>query len=562
LVNPPFSPVENPLQFTPSETLPSNSKRPHIAIISAPALLRASRLSGSKTFSLQFHSTIQAKSTTISKKIDLSAILEEYHEYADVFSKSKAETLAPHRPYNLRIDLEKDSHPLVGTIYSLSKFEQEALKEFIDENLTNGFIRSTSSPHGAPVLFVKKKDGSLRLCVDFRGLNKITKKDRYPLPLISDLLDSPCKARIYTKINLRHTYHLVRIAEGDEWKTAFRTRYGAFEWSVMLFGLTNAPAAFQRLMNDLFSDLLDVCVVVYLDDILIYSDDITQHRKHVKEILKRLRKAGLYAKAEKCEFYSDSVEYLGYVLSPSGLTMSNAKVKTIQEWLEPKKIRDIQFFLGFANFYRRFIFNYSDIVIPLTRLTRKDTPWNFDKNCRRAFNTLKQAFTSAPILTHWIPDAQLVVETDASDYALAAILSIVTKDNEVHPVAFHSRTFSAPELNYDVHDKELLAIFKAFKIWRHYLEGSTSPIDVITDHKNLEYFSTTKVLTRRQARWSEYLSQFNLVICFHPRRFGTKPDALTRRWDIYPKGGDNGYASVNPHNFCPVFTHKQITASL
>jgi len=217
-------------------------------------------------------------------------------------------------------------------------------------------------------------------------------------------------------------------------------------------------------MNNLFSDLLDVCVVVYLDDILIYSDDITQHRKHVKEVLKRLRKAGLYAKAEKCEFHSDSVKYLGYVLSPAGLTMSDAKVKTIQEWPEPKKVKDIQSFLGFTNFYRRFIFNYSDIVIPLTRLTRKDTPWNFDENCRNAFNTLKKAFTSTSILTHWVPDAQLVVETDASDYALAAILSIVTKDNEVHPVAFHSRTFSAPELNYDVHDKELLAIFEAFKI--------------------------------------------------------------------------------------------------
>jgi len=168
----------------------------------------------------------------------------------------------------------------------LSKFEQETLKKFIDENLTNEFIRSTSSPHGALVLFVKKKDGSLRLCVDFRGLNRITKKDRYPLPLISNLLDSPCKARIYTKIDLRHAYHLVCIAEGDKWKTAFCTRYGAFEWSVMPFGLTNVPATFQCFMNDVFSDLLDVCIVVYLDDILIYSDDIMQHRSYVTEVLK------------------------------------------------------------------------------------------------------------------------------------------------------------------------------------------------------------------------------------------------------------------------------------
>ena len=248
-------------------------------------------------------------------------------------------------------------------------------------------------------------------------------------------------------------------------------------------------------MNDVFSNLLDVCIVVYLDDILIYSNDIIQHRSHVKEVLKRLQKVGLYAKAEKCEFHSDSVEYLGYVLFLSGLTMSDAKVKTIQEWPESKKIKDIQSFLGFANFYRHFIFNYSDIVIPLTRLTRKNTPWNFDDKYRKAFNTLKQVFISTPILTHWVLDAHLVMETDASDYALTAILSLMTKDNEIHPVAFHSWTFSALELNYNVHDKELLAIFEAFKIWRHYLEGSASPIDIVMDHKNLEYFSTTKVLT-------------------------------------------------------------------
>ena len=154
------------------------------------------------------------------------------------------------------------------------------------------------------------------------------------------------------------------------------------------------------------------------------------------------------------------------------------------------------------------------------------------------------------------------METDASDYTLAAILSIITKDNEIHPVAFHSWTFSAPELNYDVYDKELLAIFEAFKMWRHYLEGSASPINVVMDHKNLEYFLITKILTHWQARWSEYLSQFNLVICFRPRCLGTKPDALTRWWDVYPKERDNGYASVNPYNFRPVFTHEQIAASL
>jgi len=239
----------------------------------------------------------------------------------------------------------------------------------------------------------------------------------------------------------------------------------------MPFGLTNAPTAFQRFMNDIFSDLLDVCVVIYLDDILIYSNNMSKYHWHVKKVLKRLCKTGLYAKAEKCKFHSESVEYLGYILSPSGLTMSDDKIKIIQDWLEPKKVKDIQSFLGFTNFYCWFIFNYSDIVIPLTYLIWKDISWKFDSSCVDAFNSLKKAFISAPILTHWIPDAQLIMETDASDYALTAILSIVNKDNEVHPVVFHSCTFTAAELNYDIHDKELLAIFEAFKIWQHYLEG-------------------------------------------------------------------------------------------
>jgi len=258
---------------------------------------------------------------------------------------------------------------------------------------------------------------------------------------------------------------LVHIANGDEWNTAFRTYYGSFEWSVMPFSLTNASMAFQRFMNDIFSDLLDVCVMIYLDDILIYSNNMSKHHWHVKEVLKCLYKTDLYAKAEKCKFHSELVEYLGYILSSSGFTMSDNKVKIIQDWLEPKKVKDIQSFLGFANFYCQFIFNYSEIVILLTYLTRKDIPWKFDSSCHDAFNFLKKAFTSAPILTHWIPDAELIVETDVLDYALAAMISIINKDNEVHPVAFHFCTFTTAELNYDTHDKKLLAIFKAFKIW-------------------------------------------------------------------------------------------------
>ena len=308
--------------------------------------------------------------------------------------------------------------------------------------------------------------------------------------------------------------------------------------------------------------MLDVSVVIYLDDILIYSGDMDSHQQHVQEVLRRLRLHGLFAKPEKCEFHSDLVEYLGYRLSPEGSTMSPDKIQTISDWPEPHKVKDIQSFLGFANFYRRFIFNYSNIVVPLTRLTRKDAPWNFSEPCRQSFNALKKAFTTAPILTHFIPDTPITVKTDALNYAVAGILSITCTDGEIRPVVFYSRTLTAPELNYNMHDKELLAIFEAFRAWRHYLEGLGSPIDVVTDHKNLEYFSTSKVLTRWQARWSEFLSQFHLIIRFCPGKLGAKPDALTRCWDVYPKEGDSGYAQVNPQNFQPVFTQEQLSASL
>ena len=208
--------------------------------------------------------------------------------------------------------------------------------------------------------------------------------------------------------------------------------------------------------------------------------------------------------------------------------MSPDKITTIADWPDPHKVKDIQSFLGFANFYCRFIFNYSNITVPLTQLTQKDAPWNFSEECRRSFNALKHVFTTMPILTHFIPDTPITVETDASDYAIAGILSITCADSELCPVTFYSRTLTAPELNYDIHNKELLAIFEAFWTWHHYLEGSATPVDVITDHKNLEYFSTSKVLTCRQARWSEFLSSFNLVIRFRPRKLSAKPDALTR----------------------------------
>ena len=280
---------------------------------------------------------------------------------------------------------------------------------------------------------------------------------------------------------------------------------------VIPFCLYNAPAVFQCFMNNIFHDMVNVCITIYLNDILIYSNNPTQHKKHVQKVLCCLQLHGLYAQANKCEFNTNSVEYLGYVLSPTGLSMAQDKVKTIQDWPEPRKVKDIQSFFEFANFYHHVIWNYSEITVLVTCLTRKNIPWRFSEECYTVFEDLKQAFTIAPVLTYWVPDQQIVVETDALDYALSAVLFIYT-NGDIHLVVYHSWTFTPLELNYDIHDKELLTIFKAFKTWRHFLEGSGTPIDVVTDHKNLEYFFIIKLLIHQQAHWSEFLSQFNLVI--------------------------------------------------
>jgi hypothetical protein len=289
LMSPPLpDPIPTVEPHPPTLPEPSTDNPvPNISLINAVAFCRACKLEGSTQFSSYLCSSgVDLCSTKLlSEGPDLSGVPSDYHEFADVFNKGKASQLPPHCPYDLKIDLEEGSAPPLGTIYPLSLVELEALRKFLDENITTGLLCSSSSPHGAPVLFVKKKDGSLHLCVDFHGLNQIIKKDQYLLPLISNLLESPSCAKIYTKIDLRSTYHLIWIVSRDEWKTTFRMRYGSYEWLVVPEGLTNAPAAFQQFVNSIFANMLDICVIVYLDDILIYSQDLASHKNHVQEVL-------------------------------------------------------------------------------------------------------------------------------------------------------------------------------------------------------------------------------------------------------------------------------------
>jgi hypothetical protein len=387
----------------------------------------------------------------------------------------------------------------------------------------------------APILFAKKKDSSLRLCVDYRGLNKITRKNRYPLPLIGDLLDRLKEAKVFTKLDLRAGYNNIRIAEGHEWKTAFQTRYGSFEYMVVPFGMTNSPASFQHFMNDIFRDLADDFVVVYLDDILIFSKDPSKHEEHVRIVLDQLKKHNLHAKPEKCTFHTDTVEYLGYIVSPQGVFMDAAKTRAIKHWPPPRNLKELQRFLGFCNFYQRFIDHYSAISAPMNKLMRSGQRWGWEAEADKAFNKLKSAFEGAPMLVHFHPKRETIIETDCSDYALGGIISQYDPNSgELHPLAFTSRTLTPPEVNYDIYDKELLAIVHAFEEWRHYLEGLPLQVRVFTDHRNLQHFREKKTLNRWQVRWSQFMEEFDFKIEYRPGKLGEKPDALTRHHGVYP----------------------------
>jgi hypothetical protein len=430
-----------------------------------------------------------------------------------VFDKVVADRLLPHRPYDHKVPLNEGFEPPFGPLYSLSRPELEALKPFLEENLEKGFIHQSPSPADAPILFVKKGDGSLRLLTDYRGLNEGTIKNRYPLPVVRETLIRLSKATYFTKLDVRGAYNLIRMAEGEEWKTMFRTRYGLFESLVMPFGLTNAPADFQRFINDVLNPFLNRCATAYLDDILIYSDNLEEHREHVRHVLEKLSAAGLHLKPEKCEFYQKEVKYLGLIIGADGIKMDPEKIAAVRDWPVPRKVRDVRSCLGFANFYRRFIRGYSEVFRPLTRLTRKGVTLRWGAEEQAAFAALQIAFTSAPVLRSFDHDRDVVVETDASDYVSAGVLSQFDDEGVLLPVAFFSKKQSTAECNYEIYDKALMAIVRAFEEWRPELQSVENPVKVLSDHKNLEYFTTTKLLNRRQARSLQFCRSSTSRLC-------------------------------------------------
>ncbi|EOY31685.1 Uncharacterized protein TCM_038736 [Theobroma cacao] len=394
--------------------------------------------------------------------------------------------LPPNRELEFPIDLLPGTAPISIPPYRMAPAELKELKAQLQDLVDKGFIRPSISPWGAPVLFVKKKDGTLRLCIDYCQLNRL------------------------------------RIKEQDVPKTAFRTRYGHYEFLVMPFGLTNAPAVFMDLMNMVFHPYLDKFVIVFIDDILVYSKNDDEHAAHLRIVLQTLRERQLYAKFSKCEFWLKEVVFLGHVVFGAGIYVDPKKIEAILQWEQPRTVTEIRSFLGLAGYYRRFVQGFSLIAAPLTRLTRKGVKYEWDDVCENRFQELKNRLTSAPVLTLPVSGKEFVVYSDASKLGLGCVLM---QDEKV--IAYASRQLKKHETNYPTHDLELAAVVFALKIWRHYLYGERCRI--FSDHKSLKYLLTHKELNLRQRRWLELIKDYDLVIDYHPGKANVVADALSRK---------------------------------
>lgn len=467
---------------------------------------------------------------------------KHFHDFLDVFDRKEADKLPPKRgkgvDHEIELLREDGREPRVpwGPLYDMSRDELLVLRRTLTELLDKQFIRVSNSPAAAPVLFVRKPGGGLRFCVDYRGLNKITRKDRYPLPLIYETLRNIGRAKWYTKLDVIAAFHKIRIADGDEWKTAFRTRYGLFEWLVTPFGLANAPSTFQKYINWALKDYLDAFCSAYIDDILIYTDGTrVQHQDHVRKVLQRLREAGLQIDIDKCEFEVKTTKYLGFIIeAEKGVRMDPQKVKAILDWEAPRSVKGVQGFLGFANFYRRFIKGFSEVILPLLVLVRKDSEFRWTNEANKAFERLKKTFTSAPILVLFDHERETFLEVDASKWCIGGTLYQIDDEGVARPCAFFSKKNNPAECNYEIYDKEMLAIVRCLEEWDAELR-SVEKFEIRSDHKNLEYFMTVRKLSERQMRWSLILSKYNFTISYLPGKQNNRADALSRREQDTPE---------------------------
>ena len=469
-----------------------------------------------------------AKSEAEAKRL----VPEQFHWWIKVFGKKQSERIPTRKLWDHAIDVKEGFVLRKGKVYPLSREEREEVREFVREQLRKGYIRPLKSPQMAPVFFVGKKDGKKRMVQDYRYLNEWTIKNNYPLPLISDVLENIGTKKLFTKMDLRWGYNNVRIKEGDEWKAAFMTPEGSFEPTVMFFGLTNSPATFQAMMNELLRDLINTGkVAVFIDDVIVGTKTEEGHDELVAEVVKRLEENDLYVKPEKCKWKVREVEFLGVIIGPEGIKMEEGKVKGVLEWPTPHCVKDIQKFLGLANYYRQFIEGFAMVARPLHDLVKKDKKWEWTEKEENAFKELKERFTKEPVLAAPDIDKKMRMEVDASDYATGGVLSMEGKDGLWRLVAFLSKSLNETERNYKIHDKEMLAIIRGLEVWRHLLKGAQYKFEIWTDHKNLEYFMKAQKLNRRQARWALYLSRFDFTLKHVAGTKMGKADGLSRSVD-------------------------------
>ncbi|XP_071933765.1 uncharacterized protein [Coffea arabica] len=372
---------------------------------------------------------------------------------------------------------------------------------------------------------LQRQDGTWRMCTDCRAVNAITVKYRHPIPRLDDMLDELDGAIIFTKIDLRSGYHQIRMKEGDEWKTAFKTKHGLYEWLVMPFGLTNAPSTFMRLMNHVLRHFIGKFVIVYFDDILIYSRSEHEHLEHVRLVLETLRQARLYANLKKCTFCTNELVFLGYVVSSQGIKVDKSKIEAIEQWPTPTSVSDMRSFLGLAGFYRRFVKNFSTIAAPLTAVTKKDDKFHWGESQERAFHALKDTLTHAPVLALPNFHTTFEIECDASGVGIGAVLM-----QDKRPCAFFSEKLGGAALNCPTYDKELYALVRALETWQHYLRPREFVIH--TDHESLKYLKGQPKLSKRHAKWVSFIDTFSYVIKYKTGKTNVVADALSRRHSL------------------------------